>query len=298
MSQCITSRVSNRANLWRERNANAAEELEQKQLDQPNSRFSGPAHAKDRGGFQFAKQTEENRMKKTLLASVAAAALVGFTSIAMAQGAIEQKGAGQPPGATEQKAAPSGGAAMKPEGSAPRPAQSAQGADKMAKPDKSAQGADKMTKPDKSAEDAGKTAKPDQRMGEEQKNGATPQRGAAEEDKTRPRGAQTDSGKTGTNATEKSASQGKAGANVKLSQDQRSRISAAIGRGGSGARVNNVNFNVSVGVRVPRDVHVEVLPEDIVAIVPEYRGFDYIVVGDQILIIDPNSLEIVTIIET
>jgi hypothetical protein len=270
-------------------------------------------------------------MKKTLLASVAVAAVVGFTSVAMAQGAMEQKGGGQTPGATEQKAAPSGGAAMKPEGAAPRSGQSAQGADKMTQPDKSAQGADKMNKPDKSADDAGKSTKPDQRMGqeqkpdqrmgqdkqksdqrmgqdkqksdqrmgEEQKKGATPQRGAAEEDKAQPRGAQTESGKSGTNATEKSASQGpgKAGANVRLSQDQRSRISAVIGRGG-GARVNNVNFNVSVGVRVPRDVRVEVLPEDIVSIVPEYRGFDYIVVGDRILIIDPDSLEIVTIIET
>ena len=85
---------------------------------------------------------------------------------------------------------------------------------------------------------------------------------------------------------------------MKLSQDQRSKISSVIGRGG-GARVSsNVNFKISVGTRVPRDVHVEVLPEDIVSIVPEYRGFDYIVVGDQILIIDPDSLEIVTIIES
>jgi hypothetical protein len=272
------------------------------------------------GVIPIREKTEENTMRKTLLASVAVAAVVGFTSVAMAQGAMEQKGGGQAPGATEQKAAPSGGAAMKPEGAAPRSGQSAQGADKMTQPDKSAQGADKMNKPDKSADDAGKSAKPDQRMGqeqkpdqrmgqdkqksdqrmgEEQKKGATPQRGAAEEDKAQPRGAQTESGKSGTNATEKSASQGpgKAGANVRLSQDQRSRISAVIGRGG-GARVNNVNFNVSVGVRVPRDVRVEVLPEDIVSIVPEYRGFDYIVVGDRILIIDPDSLEIVTIIET
>ena len=240
-------------------------------------------------------------MKKTLLATVAVAAVVGFTSLAVAQGTTDQKGAGKTSGAAEEKAAPSGGAAMHPQSAAPRPAQSAQGADKMAKPDKSAEGADKMAKPDKSAQDADKTAKPDQRMGQEQKNGATPQRGAQEEDKTQQRGAQTESGKTGTNATEKHANQasGKAGANVKLSQDQRSKISAAIGHGGNGARVSsNVNFNISVGAAVPRDVHVEVLPEDIVAIVPEYEGFDYIVVGDQILIIDPDSLEIITIIQS
>jgi hypothetical protein len=30
--------------------------------------------------------------------------------------------------------------------------------------------------------------------------------------------------------------------------------------------------------------------------VPEYRGFEYVVVGDQLLIIDPNTLEIVAIL--
>jgi hypothetical protein len=40
------------------------------------------------------------------------------------------------------------------------------------------------------------------------------------------------------------------------------------------------------------------LPPDVVQIVPQYEGFDYVVVGEQILIIDPNSMEIVAVIET
>jgi Protein of unknown function (DUF1236) len=43
-------------------------------------------------------------------------------------------------------------------------------------------------------------------------------------------------------------------------------------------------------------VHFVGLPEDVVRIVPEYRGFDYVLVRDQILIIDPDTLEIVAII--
>jgi hypothetical protein len=58
-----------------------------------------------------------------------------------------------------------------------------------------------------------------------------------------------------------------------------------------------VNFNIAIGVAVPRNVHVEVLPEDVVEIVPQYEGFEYVMVGDQILIIDPDSLEIVAIIQ-
>jgi hypothetical protein len=56
------------------------------------------------------------------------------------------------------------------------------------------------------------------------------------------------------------------------------------------------HFDITAGARVPRDVHVAVLPEDIVSIVPEYRGFDYILVGDSILIVDPVTLEIVAVI--
>ena len=47
---------------------------------------------------------------------------------------------------------------------------------------------------------------------------------------------------------------------------------------------------------MPRTVHVAVLPPEVVTIVPEYSGFDYIIVGDQLLIIDPNTMEIVYIL--
>jgi hypothetical protein len=130
-----------------------------------------------------------------------------------------------------------------------------------------------------------------ERMGQGRpEEGKPPQRGAQEE---RQRGAQEE--RTLGQSTEKSHGPPAGAASVQLSQDQRSRITGVIGRG-HGPRVANVNFSVSVGAAVPRDVHVEVLPAAIVEIVPEYRGFDYVVVGDQILIIDPNSMEIVAII--
>ena len=44
-------------------------------------------------------------------------------------------------------------------------------------------------------------------------------------------------------------------------------------------------------------MHIVVLPEDVVEIVPQYEGFDYVMVGDEILIIDPNSLDIIAVIE-
>jgi hypothetical protein len=83
---------------------------------------------------------------------------------------------------------------------------------------------------------------------------------------------------------------------VQLSQDQRTRIQAVIGKEHAPHFSGSEHFDITVGAKVPRDVHVAALPEDIVTIVPEYRGFDYIVVGDNILIVDPVTLEIVAII--
>jgi len=84
-------------------------------------------------------------------------------------------------------------------------------------------------------------------------------------------------------------------ASVQLSQDQRTRIKETVITR-SDARVENPTFSISVGTRVPQNVHVVVLPEEVIRIVPEYRGFDYIIVRDEILIIDPASLEIVAVI--
>ena len=85
---------------------------------------------------------------------------------------------------------------------------------------------------------------------------------------------------------------------MKITSDQRTKIRSVIAGGGHPARVStSEHFDVSIGVRVPRNVHIEVIPDDVVEIVPEYRGFDYVMVGDQILIIDPDTLEIVAVID-
>jgi uncharacterized protein DUF1236 len=83
---------------------------------------------------------------------------------------------------------------------------------------------------------------------------------------------------------------------VQLSEEQRVKIKDVIVRDRNVARVNSVNFSVSVGAKVPRDVHITVLPPEVVRIVPQFRGYDYVLVGDQLLIIDPDTMEIVAIL--
>jgi len=82
---------------------------------------------------------------------------------------------------------------------------------------------------------------------------------------------------------------------VQLSSDQRTRIKTIVTSNRS-ARVEHVDFDVKVGVRVPHTVHIVALPEEIVHIVPQYRGFDYIIVRNEILIIDPDTYEIVAVL--
>jgi Protein of unknown function (DUF1236) len=56
----------------------------------------------------------------------------------------------------------------------------------------------------------------------------------------------------------------------------------------------NVNFSISIGTSVPEHVRARRLPDEIVVIMPEYRGYDYIIVEDEIVIIEPRTRRIVT----
>lgn len=98
-----------------------------------------------------------------------------------------------------------------------------------------------------------------------------------------------------------------------VSEDQHSQIKTVIARGSGPPAVDRreLNFSVSIGNQVPRSVHFVTLPDEIVRIVPQYRGFNYFVISyrtkdpggadyffvkDQLVIIDPQTLEIVAII--
>ena len=88
---------------------------------------------------------------------------------------------------------------------------------------------------------------------------------------------------------------GQAGAGAKLSTEQRTRITTVI-RDQHVAPVTNVNFAISVGTRVPRDVGFHPLPAEIVSIYPEWRGYEFFLVRDQIVVVDPRTLEIVAVL--
>lgn len=89
--------------------------------------------------------------------------------------------------------------------------------------------------------------------------------------------------------------QGAAAGSAKLTTEQRTKIASVIKE----QKVERVNLNVSVrvGTRIPASVHVHPLPQQVIVIYPEWRGYDYILVGDQIVVISPRTHEIIAIIE-
>jgi hypothetical protein len=80
-----------------------------------------------------------------------------------------------------------------------------------------------------------------------------------------------------------------------LNESQRTRVSESIARLNV-APVNDVNFSLSVGTAAPRDVRFQPLPPDVVEAMPQYRGYNFFVVRDDIVIVDPSSYKIVDVL--
>jgi len=88
---------------------------------------------------------------------------------------------------------------------------------------------------------------------------------------------------------------GGAGAPAALAAEQHTKIWSTL-RGEKAERLTNVEFSTRVGGVVPATVHLYRLPVSIVEYVPQYRDYEYILVGDEILIVDPRTLRIVAVI--
>jgi hypothetical protein len=87
----------------------------------------------------------------------------------------------------------------------------------------------------------------------------------------------------------------KAGAPAALSAEQHTKIQDTL-RGEKTERLSNVQFSTTVGEMIPETVHLYVLPVSIVDYAPQYRGYEYILVGDEILIVNPRTMRIVAVI--
>jgi hypothetical protein len=87
----------------------------------------------------------------------------------------------------------------------------------------------------------------------------------------------------------------KPGGPAALSTEQHAKIRDTL-RSEKAERLTNVQFSTTVGVIIPGTLHRYDLPVSILEYVPQYRGYEYVLVGDEILIVDPRTLTIVAVI--
>jgi hypothetical protein len=220
-------------------------------------------------------------MKKSLLATVAVAALIAGPSFALAEGAPKQEGPKQEAPAQKTEA--------------PAPAPQKAPAEKMAPANK---GAENSKAPDsKSTTGQGSGSQ----MSQDQKGQPSTQRSEPS------RGATQPSTQSGQSTTQQPSAQQRSGTQqqttgsapssggVNLTTEQKTEIRSSV-LTTNAPRVNNVNFAVSVGTVVPRTVNVVVVPETLIRIHPAWRGHRYFVYNDEIIIVDPATLKIVAVL--
>lgn len=284
--------------------------------------------------------------EKTLLAGVAALALIAGTSLAAAQQGNGMSGNRASPsmsqGSTAQHAQggmkgseskSEGARGMSPQGAQQSTAQKGGKADfnrsakERGKTDKDLnRSAEQKGQKNlnRSAEERGKTDRDLNRSAEQKgeknfnrsaekgapgKNFDRENRGTAQQERSRnggmnaaqqrenniPKGLQGNASKP-MQGQETESQQRTSGGNIQLSEQQRTRIRSTVIDSRSAPRVGHVDFDVSVGTRVPRHIHFAAVPETLVRIQPEWRGYRYFVYEDEIVIVDPHDLTIVAVV--
>jgi Protein of unknown function (DUF1236) len=270
-------------------------------------------------------------MLNRFMITAATAALIAGTSFAYAQQGPSKEGPSG--GAGMQQSAPSSGGAehgmkssqggekMQPQGAQNQRAQDTKSGAKEERSEKSAQETkgskstqteerSKSTQNEKGA--AGKDMKAEGREGKDMKAEGREGRDGMKAEGREGTKAEGREGRENRNAAEggrmenrnaaeggrtenRTTTTGQAGAGARLTTEQRTRISTVI-RDQHVAPVSNVNFAISVGTRVPREIGFHPLPQEIVTIYPDWRGYEFFLVRDEIVVVDPRTLEIVAVL--
>jgi Protein of unknown function (DUF1236) len=254
-------------------------------------------------------------MTNRFMLSVAAAALIAGTGFANAQGTGMSREAPSA-GSTAQQSAPpsehSGTSAAPAARDAAEPTKPSSGmkATQSEQPPaaaKNQRAQDDMKagpKGEKSAQDNEMKGEKSKSMSSENDNakGAKDMKAEGREDHNGNMKAEGREGRDGNKNAEtkgaegRSQTTGQAAAGAKLSTEQRTKITTVI-KEQHIQPATNVNFAISVGTRVPREVSFHPLPVEIVTIYPDWRGYEMFLVNDQIVVVNPRTLEIVAVLD-
>jgi hypothetical protein len=215
-------------------------------------------------------------MRKTLMVSVAVAALLAATGLATAQG-VNQGGGKESPAAASPKG----------ETAAPMNAPAAKGAETAAPGAASKEGAPQHAQGKPDAKTTGEVKVDDKSKASDSTAPAT-----TSKDMKNP------TAETKPSTADSKATTGNAATSATAAPpaEKRTQITSAI-KQEKVEEVTNVNFSLSIGTAVPAGVRYHALPSRIVEIYPEWRGYEFILVRGKYIILRPQTHEIVYIIE-
>ena len=169
---------------------------------------------------------------------------------------------------------------------------------------KSADKAARDEKPEGKAAQSKSDSKPNDKSAAESKSDTTPDKSAERDksksdDKGRDSSSGTSSGEAGSSTSGKLTEDKKKIDEVKrvdLSGEKRDRVQAGFKSHGDVKRVTDVNVRISVGSRAPREWTFVSVPTAVIEVVPEYRGYVFAYVGDDYVVCDPDTYEIVAVL--
>jgi hypothetical protein len=236
-------------------------------------------------------------MRKTLMVSVAVAALLAATGLATAQG-VNQGGVKESPAAASPKgdaAAPMNAPAVKgAETAAPGAASKEAPQHAQGKPDAKTTGDMKVDSKSKASDSTSPTAPSKTTTGEMKADG----KAKATDSTTTSKDLKTPTAETKPSNADSKTTTGNAATSATAAPpaEKRTQITSAI-KQEKVEEVTNVNFNLSIGTAVPAGVRYHALPSRIVEIYPEWRGYEFILVHGKYIILRPHTHEIVDIIE-
>jgi hypothetical protein len=89
--------------------------------------------------------------------------------------------------------------------------------------------------------------------------------------------------------------QGQAGARITLTEEQRTQLRSST-QGAPRVERANIKFSIAVGTVVPRSIKLVAVPAVIVDTHPDWRGYLYFIVDNELVVVEPRTLKIVAII--
>jgi hypothetical protein len=85
------------------------------------------------------------------------------------------------------------------------------------------------------------------------------------------------------------------GSLVALTEEERRKIREIIVKQ-TAVQETRPNFKVMVGAKVPQNVSLRPMPQEVIKVVPKYKDFDFTIVDDRIIVVQRSTREIDTMI--